>query len=256
VLADIARIQEKKGRPYACVTDHVHADGDDAFLPLHVAVRDALRDDGCALPIFIGIEASIIDRDGHFPVMISGVCPDLVLAGEHWIPGTDITMDDTASGAAILAEMHRDDRARLESMYATVAGMYEKAMTRNHVDVVVHPFDTVFRMGDFDPAIFDLFGDVCDAAVARGVAIEINNKAVQRYVDHSPAVAPVHEGCMDSAAFYRELYSVALDRGVSFSFGSDAHVVQDIGDITSAERFARSQCIPESRILRLDPSTL
>ena len=74
--------------------------------------------------------------------------------------------------------------------------MYINAMDRNHVDVLVHPFDTVVRMGDFDPALIELFGDVCDAAAARGVAIEINNKAIQRYVDRSPPVAAAHEGCI------------------------------------------------------------
>jgi histidinol phosphatase-like PHP family hydrolase len=238
------------------VTDHVHANGDDEFLSLHVAEREALRDEGCEIPVFIGIEASIVDIDGHFPEMVSGVQPELVLAGEHWIPGTRITMDDMAGSAAIIAEMNRDNRAGLESIYAAVAGMYGHAMARNHIDVLVHPFDTVVRIGDFDLAIIDLFSEVCDACVAHGVAVEINNKAVQRYIDRSPAVMPVHDDCIDSAAFYRELYSIALDRGVQFSFASDAHVVQDIGDITSAERFARSLGISTSRILRLDPASL
>ncbi|HME51176.1 MAG TPA: hypothetical protein VKM55_03080 [Candidatus Lokiarchaeia archaeon] len=250
-LREIARIHESKGFSYTCVSDHVHSDTDGAFLTEHARARQDLTADGFALPIFLGIEASIVNFDGHLPLDSVAGTPDYIMCSDHWIPSTRITMDDLPGSARIVKEMHDNDPGQLRILYENVASMYVNAMSSNKIDILAHPFDTFMRIGNFDGQLLDYFGVVCEICQEKGVAVEINNKTVERQFDLFTNNEPLHDDCLPPAEFYMRLMKIPLDYDVAFSTGSDAHVVRDIGVLDHAANFIEQLKIPEQKIFSL-----
>ncbi len=256
-LEAVARLLESKGFDYACVTDHVHFQADGRFVHEHVAMRDQLVKHGFPLWIYIGIEASIIDMDGHLPLDTVGTVGtpllDFLVAGDHWIPGTSITMDDLPAGRQQLARMHESDSSKLAALYKDIATMYARAVSRNDISVLVHPFDTLLRMTDFDVAILEAFEPVCEACQDRGVAIELNSAAARRYFKVYDKIEPLHQDCIPPGEFYVALLKVAARYDVTFSACSDAHATRDVGELEDAIKLASLAGIGASRIWRLPP---
>nr|MDO8087079.1 PHP domain-containing protein [Candidatus Sigynarchaeum springense] len=251
-LRAIATTHDRLGFPYSCVSDHVHGGADGAFVAEHQRVRAELAAGGFAKPVYIGIEASIVDLEGHLALGGVNGKPDYVLCADHWIGDTGITMDDLQGGARLVRKMHGTDPQALKALYGDVAGMYVNAITRNDVDILAHPFDTFMRVSDFDKALIEVFGRVCEACQARRVAIEINNQSVKRAVDVFSRVEPLHADCLPALEFYTRLFKVALGHDVLFSTGSDAHVASDIGDLGRSRRFIEQLGIPQGRVFLLD----
>ena len=250
-LRKIARVHEEKGFAYACVSDHVHSDTDGDFMTEHARVRNDLIAGGFPLPIFLGIEASIVDIEGHLPLDSVAGTPDFVMCSDHWIPTTRITMDDLTGSARIVKDMHDRDPRKLRALYGDVASMYVNAMSCNKIDILAHPFDTFMRIGNFDKQLLEVFGTVCEACQANGVAIEINNKAVERQFELLTNIEPLHDDCLPAAEFYTRLMEIPLNYDVLFSTGSDAHVVLDIGVLDHAAQFIERMHIPERKIFSL-----
>lgn len=250
-LRDIARIHEDKGFSYTCVSDHIHLATDGAFLTEHARIRDELVAGGFTLPIFLGIEASIVDFEGHLPLDGLVETPDYVLCSDHWIGSTGITMDDLPGSARIVKELHDRDPGKLRSLYKNVASMYINAISSNNVDILAHPFDTFMRIENFDKQLLDFFGMVCEICQERGVAIEINNKTIERQLDLFKNAKPLHEDCLPSEDFYTRLMKIPLKYDILFSTGSDAHVVQDIGMLDNAAKFIERLKIPQRKIYSL-----
>lgn len=250
-LETIVATHERLGFAHACVTDHVHRDGEGGFVADHVARRDALRRGGSTFPVYIGLELSLVDLDGRVATVAPGPALDgPLLFADHWIPGTTITMDDLPGSSARLKAMHGDDPGALATLYRDVAAMYVKAMERDPgLAVLAHPFDTFLRAGNFDGRLLDTFEAVCDACQQHRVAIELNEKALERYHDTYKNLAPLHEDCMQSGAFYDALLRVACKFDVLFSVGSDAHVTRDIGKIDRARASMASLGIGPARLL-------
>ncbi|MEX2682790.1 MAG: hypothetical protein Q6373_014465 [Candidatus Sigynarchaeota archaeon] len=251
-LRTIAKAHDRLGFPYSCVSDHVHGSADGAFVAEHQRVRAELAAGGFSKPVYIGIEASIVDIDGHLALGGVNGKPDYVLCSDHWIGDTGITMDDLQGSARLVKKLHDVDPRALKSLYNDVARMYVNAITRNKVDILAHPFDTFMRVSNFDPGLIDVFGRVCEACQAKQVAIEINNQSVKRQVDVFSRVQPLHVDCLPAMEFYARLFKVALGHDVLFSTGSDAHVASDIGDLDRSRKFIEQLGIPQGRIFSLD----
>lgn len=250
-LREIARAHDQLGFPYTCVSDHVHGEADGAFMAEHQRVRGDLAAVGYQKPIYIGIEASIVDLEGHFQLDGVNATPDYVLCSDHWIGETGITMDDLQGSAKLVKSMHDKDPQGLKALYGNVANIYVNAITRNKVDILAHPFDTFMRIANFDQQLLDVFGRACEACQERRVAIEINNQSVKRLVDLFSRVTPIHEDCMPARDFYTRLFKIAMNFDVQFSTGSDAHVVHEIGDLNHSCRFIDQLGIPQRRIFSI-----
>ncbi len=250
-LREIARAHDRLGFPYSCVSDHVHSDADGAFVAEHQRVRNDLAAGGFGKPIFIGIEASIMDVGGHLALDSVNGEPDYVLCSDHWIGDMGISMDDLQGSARVVKAMHEKDPQALKSLYGDVASMYANAVTRNKVDILAHPFDTFMRIGNFDQHLLDVFGRVCEACQDRRMAIEINNQSVKRQLDLFSRVEPLHADCLPAPDFYTRLFKVAVGYDLQFSTGSDAHVAKEIGDLNRSRQFIEQLGIPQGRIFSL-----
>jgi len=250
-LHQIAKILDAKGFPYACVLDHVHQGTDGDFLAEHARVRNDLLAGGYPKPIFIGIEASIVDNGGHLVLNSVNAAPDYIVCSDHWIPGTLITMDNLQGSAFRVKEMHAKEPQKLQALYKDVASMYVNAIGINKIEILAHPFDTFMRIGNHDKHLLDVFGPVCEACQVRGVAIEINDKSVQRQLFPAKQRKPLHDDCMQPAAFYTALVKIAMNYDLLFSTGSDAHVVNDIGDLAHSRAFIEQLGIPDRKIFTL-----
>ncbi len=250
-LRAIAKAHDRLGFPYSCVSDHVHVAVDGAFVAEHQRVRADLAAGGFDKPVFIGIEASIVDVEGHLALDGVNGAPDYVLCSDHWIGDTGITMGDLQAGAKLVRAMHDGDPQRLKALYGDVVGMYVNAITRNEVDILAHPFDTFMRVSNFDKGLLDVFGCVCEACQAKGVAIEINNQSVKRQMDVFSRTRPLHADCLPAPEFYTRLFKVAAGYDVQFSTGSDAHVAKEIGDLRRSSQFIEKLGISQGRIYSL-----
>jgi histidinol phosphatase-like PHP family hydrolase len=250
-LREIARAHARLGFSYSCVSDHVHTSTDGAFVTEHQRVRNDLVAGGYAIPIFIGIEASIVDVDGHLVLDSVDGKPDYVLCSDHWIADTGVTMDNLERSAKLVKTLHESKPQALKNMYNDVATMYVNAITRNPVDILAHPFDTFMRIANFDQHLLDVFGRVCEACQEKGVAIEINNQAVKRQMELFSLVETLHADCLGAPEFYTRLFKTAMEYEVQFSTGSDAHVVKEIGDLTRSRQFIEQLGIPQGRIFSL-----
>jgi histidinol phosphatase-like PHP family hydrolase len=253
-LREIARTHDKLGFPYSCVSDHVHSGADGAFVAEHQRVRNDLAAGGFKKPIFIGIEASIMDFEGHLALDSVNGKLDYVLCSDHWIGDSGITMDDLQRSAGLVKAMHEKDPQGLKRLYGDVANMYANAITRNEVDILAHPFDTFMRIANFDQHLLDVFGCVCEACQGTSVAIEINNQSVKRQLDLFSRAEQLHADCLPAPEFYTRLFKIAVGYDVQFSTGSDAHVVKEIGDLNRSRQFIEQLGIPERRIFSLRDS--
>ncbi|MBD3188423.1 hypothetical protein GF325_16445 [Candidatus Bathyarchaeota archaeon] len=240
-----------EGLPYACTTDHVHNPGDGTFLPDQLSEREMLMGRGSSIPVFIGIEASIISRDGRMPLDGLPTMPDFVIAGDHWIPGSGISMADLPGGFKLVGTMHDREPQQLDSIYDTVVCMYCQAIRNEHVVVLVHPFDTFQRIGNSDKRLLDKLETVCDACQDTGTALEINNASARRCVELHHGLPLAHEDCMAPTTFFEEMYRIAARYDITFSTCSDAHEVHLAGNTSLALNVARKSGINESRFLDL-----
>ncbi|MBN2151555.1 MAG: hypothetical protein JW839_08920 [Candidatus Lokiarchaeota archaeon] len=254
-LREIAMAHDRLGFPYSCVSDHVHSGRDGGFVAEHQRVRAGLAAGGFEKPVLVGVEASIVDFEGHLPLGGVEGQPDFVLCSDHWIGDTGITMSDLQGSARRVRAMHDADPHALKALYADVARMYVKAITRHDVDVLAHPFDTFMRASNFDKALLDAFGPVCEACQAAGVAVEVNNQSVKRQMELFSRTRPLHADCLPAPEFYTRLFKVAAGYDVLFSTGSDAHVARDIGDLRRSRQFIEALGIPERRFLSFDGRT-
>ena len=196
-----------------------------------------------------------MDFDGHLARPGSINQPDgPLLFADHWIPNTAISMDDLPGSSEVIKDMHERSPSKLGALYRDVANMYTQVMARNGaVSVLAHPFDTFLRATNFDGALIDVFEPVCEACQHHGVAVELNEKCLERYYKIYAKVSPLHDDCLPPGDFYDALLRVASRFDLRFSAGSDAHSVRDVGCIDRVRSHIASLGINNERMFRFEP---
>lgn len=140
------------------------------------------------IPVFVGVEANIIDHAGSLDIdddVISKL--DVLVAGVHHL-------NSLGTSSEIIA------RDYLETVI--------NSMRSQRMDILVHPFwyreDLSAHLPREDLEIF------AEVAAEQGIAIELNRK------HRAPS---------------KEVLSICDEKGTSFSFGTDAHAPQDVGEV-------------------------
>jgi histidinol phosphatase-like PHP family hydrolase len=234
--------------PYYCVSDHVHWDGDDGYFTHHLDVAHELAAEGLDRPLYLGAELTMLDAHGRLPQLAAAAGHlNYFLVGDHYIPGTHISMDDIKSSQGILLKKLQQDK--LGDLFTTVKNMYVECVQTYHPQILDHPFSTFLRCQFPHVALLEDFEAVCEACQDAGTAIEINNSEVFRNILEAKPPLCEHPDLLTTPEFYRSFIRILKNYDVAYSFGSDAHRFKDIGRIGEAWAEAQQAGLPEKRVL-------
>ena len=118
-------------------------------------------------------------------------------------------------------------------------------VSRNFAAAIAHPFSPVGRTPENVKAITDCISDDAfahcfSAAREHRAAIELNGSCFAREWNN-PDLMRGHE----------RMFSIARDCGVTFTLGSDAHALEELGNVDLSRRLANRLGIGEDRFLHL-----
>ncbi len=249
-LVDIVRQLRSKGAPYYCVSDHIHWDDDDQYFPQHLKAARSLLKKGLDRPLFLGAEITMIDSDGHLPRQAQSAGKlNYLMAGDHYIPGTDITMDDLLGSKRILLSLVQDQPDELRKILATVKQMYLGCVRNNKPHVLVHPYSTFLRCDFTHTTLLDDWDAVCQACQETQTAIELNLSQVEMCITHPAPPLCEHPDVPSLPEFYRALVRTVAKYDIPYSLGSDAHTISDVGNVSRPWAIAQEYHLSPARLL-------
>jgi len=162
---------EQLGLGHLGCVDHVRADT--TYHPEYAAAVRALRP-ATAVSLSIGIEAKILDTDGHLDLPATGLeLIDVIYAADHQFPWpggprspreVKTDLDNGASPAQCIETL----------VLATVAAMRHN---RSHPLVLAHVFSILPKVGlSEDQVPDDLLAELASVAAATGTRVEISER--------------------------------------------------------------------------------
>ncbi|MBM4149034.1 MAG: histidinol-phosphatase HisJ family protein [Lentisphaerae bacterium] len=223
---EYVRRAEKLGLAGMVFTDHAPArDGydpknrmEEAEFQEYVRIVSAARDDS-PLPVGMGIEADFYPGSTAF--LTEWLPPrrlDVVLGSIHYIAGW---------GFDNPTEAHRWDGTDVEGAWRSYFTLVAQMAATRLYDVVGH-LDLPKKFGHrpSDMAVCEMAAPALDAVAEAGMAVEINTSGLRR---------PVREMYPSPM-----LLRMAFERGIPVTFGSDAHMTEQVGmDFDKAVALAR-----------------
>lgn len=213
-VADYVKAAEAKGIPEIACTDHIPFPDDPApaIRMTHTEFSLYLEDvrvaaAGATIPVLLGLEAdySPLLAESFLPQLLAQAEFDVVLGSIHTGPYWDLLPEDPAATPDYVRQIWQTYFAKVHDMVKS--GLY---------DVCSH-FDLPKRRGIFLPEaqLREIVLPVLDSVAAQGMSIEINTSGL-RHGAQEPYPAE---------AILRWMY----ERGISITFGSDAHAPEDVG---------------------------
>lgn len=225
------------------VTNHVHFNSpiQDFFqaLKAEIDVVDTKN-------IYLGVELDIDSEDGHCvlkPETIKMV--DYIIAAPHNQALGFLTMPDTDEDGV---------REYFLALKNTLANSFKNIPIR----IWAHPFlQEVENFGAkyWKTYLLPMLNDLLPICANKGIALEINASYFSKTSDPNnemPALdgVPYH---IQVQRVLKELYQTALTHpDLQFSYGSDAHSVEQVGNIASLIEFAKAVGIPDSRFVLIE----
>lgn len=221
------------------ITNHVHMNSpDQAHLATTRAEIDTL-DPALARRVLLGAEVDIDHPSGKFVLSKDSLAlVDYVIAGPHNQPHHSLLFPDLTD----------DERAEY---FTALHDIIVTSLARNPVDVWVHPFLQEIGVGGarFEREIFDILPGILDVVDEAGIAVEISSTF---HRDKDEIATNAGYDWLDSIKITSRVYQAALARPhVMFSFASDAHRLDLVGDIWTPVAIARALGIPGHRIVDL-----
>ncbi len=232
-LTQIVAHLKKRGAPYYCVSDHIHWDDDDQYFPHHLKAAQSLVKKGLDRPLFLGAEMTIIDAEGHLPRLAQSAGKlNYFMAGDHYIPGTEITMDDLLGSKRILLALVKDSPSDLQDIFATMKRMYLGCIHGCKPQVLVHPYSTFLRCDFTHAALLEDWEVVCEACQETQTAVELNLSQIEMCLVHPAPPLCEHPDIPTLPKFYENLLRILAKHDLPYSLGSDAHTLPDVGNVT------------------------
>jgi len=159
----------RAGLATVCLVDHVRADT--AWVPRQVAtVRELAR--RAPLTVLSGVEAKILDADGHLDLPADAHAADLVLIADHQFPSESGPLSPSTVATMLHNRELRPGDVVVRLVEATVA-----AMQRVERPVIAHPFSLLPKLGLDESHVSDtLLYHLAMGARATGALVEVNEK--------------------------------------------------------------------------------
>ena len=223
VPTDIVRVAVERGLTRLAITDHFYPFTDPGIfddIRTAVAETEAVRNN--ALKVYFGAEVEIMSpgKTAGSPELAEGL--DFVMAGASHFQNKGIT--ELPAGL--------DDRDTAEY----VLKIFEYAVSLPWVDVIAHPF---FVIPSICPAT--VYDCLQDAELLEALELARENKVameISRRIFHTE----------EHLRFAWRFYPLCKKAGLKFSIGSDAHRLEDIGNVHILEPFLEEINITEKDI--------
>jgi histidinol phosphatase-like PHP family hydrolase len=225
------------------VTNHVHFNS-----PIQDFFQDLKAEINAVDPknIYLGLELDIDSEDGHCvlkPETIKLV--DYIIAAPHNQAIGFLTMPDTDEDGV---------REYFIALKKTLINSFKKIP----IGIWAHPFlQEVENFGAkyWKPYLRPMLNDLLPICASKGIAVEIN----ESYFSKTSNVDK-HEEIIDGMHYTEQVTSVLQDlytmvkghSDVKLSYGSDAHSVEDAGNIGDLIKFAKKLGIPDSRFVVIE----
>lgn len=201
-VLEVVRAAADKGLALVAITDHgpKMPGGPHAY---HFGNLEAIPSVVYGVQVLRGIEANVMDREGTLDLEEERLRKlDIVLAGLHTYCAPYGSVEEN-----------------------TV--MLINAMRHPLVDIVVHPGNPEYQI---DPE------RIVQAAVAYGVALEVNNSSL----------TISRPGSRDTCA---QIVRLAHRYGAKLAVGSDSHIALTVGELSAVEALLDEAGIPPEQVL-------
>ncbi len=249
-LFDIVTQLRNRDAPYYCVSDHIHWDEDDAYFPQHLKVAQTLLQNGLDRPLFLGAEMTIIDTEGHLPLHTQSAGKlSYFMAGDHYIPGTNITMDDLLGSKRHLLGYMNNQPDKIQEIIATVKQMYLGCVRNYKPHVLVHPYSTFVRCDFTHTALLEDWDAVCQVCQETQTAVELNLPEIEMCLIHQSPPLCDHPDVPPLSEFYETLLRTISKYDVPYSLGSDAHTMANIGNVNRPWEIAQKYHLSPAKLL-------
>jgi histidinol phosphatase-like PHP family hydrolase len=235
------------------VSDHIHFDYDDQYFPFHLEKLKQFKNQDPLINCYLGAEITIVDLEGHLAKLDKAKEQlDYFLVGDHYIPESHITMDDLVSSEKILKGMMESDPDSLIMLLKKTSDMYINCIHRNHPTILAHPFSTFIRCNFAHIQLIEDFENVCESLQSTQTALELNNAEIQSCFIPDSSDELVSNDILTKRDFIQQLYKVAQKYDLTYSIGSDAHLLNDVGVINYSLQLLEHFLIQKSNILHLN----
>lgn len=205
-VQDIVRVGIKKNLEYLAITEHVRSQS--SWFASFVSEMEAVKEEK-HIRMLSGIESKVLDFYGRLDAterMIHSV--DLIVASVHRIPSFH-----SMSGDLVVEKVNQDK--------AYVADLYLRALrgiaSNPEVNVVGHPFHILKTLGV--------------KKISRDCKLEIAK------------LFSTSEKAVEVNSFYHvpdlEFLELCLKEGAKMSIGSDAHTLEDVGNVKWSMRLLK-----------------
>jgi histidinol phosphatase-like PHP family hydrolase len=216
--------------------------------------------------LLLGLEVSIRDEQGRIQVAKRDLALlDYVLIAEHVhiMP----TWTFLRKGHKAFSAWWRDpaEQHLVEKYYERHSRMTCMALERNRVDVLAHPWRFPWHQGILDKASLQVTERVVRKAVEKGVKIEVSRviiTLVRREIEPGTtrpvylSAFPPWKGNLEHevllpAEFFRAYFEMCQQLGATFTLGSDAHKLADIGAFGNIDGFLAATGLREKNIVQV-----
>lgn len=225
------------------ITNHVHFNSpEQEHLKISRTQIDAINEAVDEPRVLLGVEVDVDHPSGWFVLSeVSLALVDYVIAGPHNLPHESLAMDGMGP-------------EEFSEYFGSLEKIIVNSLSKNPIDIWVHPFLQEIEIGGeyFASYIFHMLPGILDILEKNRIAMEISATFPRDkgYPLKVPGANTRDEAWVQVARITSTIYKMALDHGgISFSFASDAHDLENAGDIGFPIIFSKFFAIPGEKIL-------
>jgi histidinol phosphatase-like PHP family hydrolase len=197
--------------------------------------------------ILLGLEIDCRDSSGSlFLNKDNYKLLDYVMVGPHNQPAHSLAIPDL-------------EEADYQEYFDELRNILMNSLGKNPVDIWVHPFLQELELfgAKFWPYLEPIYADILDLCQKKNITVEINaNYFRSKIPDQDTAsywrAAEIYYA--EKLSILKTMFTTALQEyDITFSFGSDSHHLEKVGDIDECIAFAIDLNIPNNRIKIITP---
>ena len=237
-------VAQKKGISHFGVSPKLESSKQDFILFLREELNK-IKNEKPNENIFFGIELDIKNTNGKTQLIKENNAKlDYVIMGPHQMPHRSLVWEDL-------------DEEDIDEYFGSLRDILFNSMKNNRVDIWAHPFlqEIQISAGKFMGKMEPIMREILELCENKGIAIEIN----ENYFRKNKPPEESKKLWNSSEKYYSEkiktlkkLFGIALnDYNVKFTFASDTHNLENIGDINECIKFAENMGIKDNKILLL-----
>ncbi|HME51282.1 MAG TPA: hypothetical protein VKM55_03635 [Candidatus Lokiarchaeia archaeon] len=227
------------------ITNHVHFNSpEQEHLKKSRTEIDTINEVAGEPRVLLGVEVDVDHPSGRFVLSDASLAiVDYVIAGPHNLPHESLAMEGMGP-------------EEFSEYFGSLEEILLNSLSKNPIDIWVHPFLQEIEIGGeyFAEYIFHMLPGILDVLESNRIAMEISATFPRDkgYPLKVPGANMLEEAWLQIARITSTIYKMALDHGgISFSFASDAHDLENAGDIGFSIVLSKFLAIPGEKILHV-----